>query len=240
MCDANVYKLVSSKENQTVRQCMRHVLSNKIFTTDKSNKMFNNNKANYGVIINNTKPSQQIVQVRGNERLITKNDWSKVFQIQTLQEKRADVKPKSVEKIKKAIIDDSGIDYVDKLIKLTDDEFDELLSNFEPRHEELQQIGSMLIHGPFEKDYLIQILSRWYFKVPHKGENAVDQWVSDYTVKEHTNRWFYSIVARIEDETIRNQWKNKFKYYTVDEDVKLDLNLDSDGFTLTCLDKNNY
>ena len=68
-CDPNVYKLVSRKANQTTRQVFRHVLSDKIWTTnDKDTKNYVKNIANHGFIINNTKPSQQIVQIKGDER----------------------------------------------------------------------------------------------------------------------------------------------------------------------------
>ena len=44
----------------------------------------------------------------------------------------------------------------------------------------------------------------------------------------------------IEYISIRNEWINKFKYQSVDETIKLDLNLDSDCFTLTNIDLNDY
>ena len=55
-----------------------------------------------------------------------------------------------------------------------------------------------------------------------------------------TNKWFYSIVNHIEDISIRDEWLNKFKNWSVDEIIKLDLNLDSDCFTLTNIDLTDY
>ena len=71
---------------------MRHVLSDKIFTLKPSDPAYADNRANHGVIINKTKPSQQIIQIRGDEKFVDESQWSKVFHVQTLQEKRTETK----------------------------------------------------------------------------------------------------------------------------------------------------
>ena len=65
----NVYKLSS-------RQLFRHVLSGKFYKPGDKN-----NRDNAGYIINDLKPETQIVTPDGHERLITKDEWIKVFPV---------------------------------------------------------------------------------------------------------------------------------------------------------------
>ena len=244
LCDYNVYSLVSRKENETTRQLFRHVLSNKIYQTDKNKKGFEQNKANHGFIINNTKPSQQIVQVRGDERIVSKEEWSKVFQIPNLEEKQ--LKKQLKQQLKKReskegideVIRFDTLEYIEKLIKLNDDEFDDLFSNFTSDFENLKTIGALLLHSPFEKEVIHDVLDRWYFKTPHQNEWSVDVFVERYYQQEKTNRWFYSVINRIEDEAVREEWRNRYKYYSVDEDARIDLA--DKTFSLSTLNTTNY
>ena len=198
-CDANVYKLVSrsatssglsKNATQTVRQCFRHVLSDKIFTTATNNPKRSDNKANHGVIINNTKPSQQIVQIRGDEKLIDKSQWSKVFHVPISQEeidkeKKQRKKESSLNKSTKTgnvesnleIYEDSLVfDYKGSLIELTDEEFENLLSNFDCEYYNLKSIGSMLLHSPLDKERVRDILTNWYFQRDHTNKASVDNY----------------------------------------------------------------
>ena len=244
LCDYNVYSLVSRKENETTRQLFRHVLSNKIYQTDKNKKGFEQNKANHGFIINNTKPSQQIVQVRGDERIVSKEEWSKVFQIPNLEEKqlKKQLKQQLKKRESKEGIDEvvrfDTLEYIEKLIKLNDDEFDDLFSNFTSDFENLKTIGALLLHSPFEKEVIHDVLDRWYFKMPHQNEWSVDVFVERYYQQEKTNRWFYSVINRIEDEAVREEWRNRYKYYSVDEDARIDLA--DKTFSLSTLNTTNY
>ena len=68
LCDSNVYKL-------NTRQAFRHVLSDKIYNRKGDDKY----KPNHGYILDNNKPSTQIITVRGGEPIITKEQWLKVF-----------------------------------------------------------------------------------------------------------------------------------------------------------------
>ena len=243
-CDANVYKLVSKNASQTVRQCFRHVLSDKIFTTARSHPKYSDNKANHGVIINNTTPSQQIVQVRGDEKVVDESQWSKVFHVQTLQEKRIETKiQKCLSKQPDQPIptpSELGIEYTGGLIELTDDEFDTLLSNFDCEYDNLKLIGSMLLHSPFDKERLRTILSRWYFQREHSNKSSVDNYVDKYYEYEESNRWFWSIVSKIDDVDVRNEWKNKYKSVAVDESINIETKLEEDAFTITDIGRENY
>lgn len=63
--DANVYKLNS-------RQAFRHILSDKTFKSKPTEKRAGTQEAL-------TKPSDQIITVRGNEPLIEKDEWLRFF-----------------------------------------------------------------------------------------------------------------------------------------------------------------
>ena len=62
------------------RQLFRHVLSDKIFKVNDEK-----NKLNRGLLANEAKPSQHIVQIRGNEPIIDESKWSKVFTLKNEQ-----------------------------------------------------------------------------------------------------------------------------------------------------------
>ena len=47
-------------------------------------------------------------------------------------------------------------------------------------------------------------------------------------------------MKHIEDISIRDEWLNKFKCWSVDETIKHDLNLNTDCFTLANIDLNDY
>lgn len=239
LCDPNVYNLVSKKKGETITQKFRHVLSRKIYTLNEKDKDFNKNRANYGFIINDTKPSQQIIQIKGNEKVVSKDEWSKVFQLQSLKEKRNELK-KNVET--KSSNDEScftnDIESHERLIQLNDDEFDDLMNNFDSEFDNLKTIGSMLLHSPFEKEFVRDVLTRWYFKKKHQNESSVDVFVDKYYEQENSNRWFYSIVKCIEDESVKNEWKDRFRYWSIDEDIEIDIN--DTSFTLSSLNKINY
>ena len=94
-CDRNVYKLRS-------RQAWRHVLSNKV-CYDKNLKE-TIRKQNHGKILNNLKPSTQLITPRGDERIVTKEEWIKVFPAKTeeeLSKEKEDKKKKDNKKSKK-------------------------------------------------------------------------------------------------------------------------------------------
>ena len=75
-CDPNVYKLVSRNSENTVRQAMSHVLSDKIYSIGSDK-----NVMNHGVILDGDAPSRQIIQIRGDELIVTKSDWEKYFKV---------------------------------------------------------------------------------------------------------------------------------------------------------------
>ena len=74
VCDKSIYRI-------NKRRMFRHVLSDKIFAANNPN-----NTITAGNILNNLTPDTQIVQIRGDEPIITKDKWLIVFpQIKPLE-----------------------------------------------------------------------------------------------------------------------------------------------------------
>ena len=216
--DPNVYSLVKH-DNKGGTQKFRHVLSDKIFVDSEDSKYSGNNKYNHGTIFNDLKPSTQIIQVSGNEKIITRSEWEKIFKLKPLSEKN--INKKNIDQTLQ--LNTSSIERMHKRIELTDKEFEELLSNPPPEFEYLETIGCNLLHSPFDKENVREILNKCYFKREHTNEFTLDSFVDRYYSFEETHKWFYSIVKRIEDITICEKWLNKFKYWSVDETIKLEL-----------------
>lgn len=99
------------------------------------------------------------------------------------------------------IIRFDSLEYNERLIKLNEDELYELLSLFPCEFDDLKSIGSILLHSPFEKEFIRDTLNKWYFQRRHTNESSVDEFVDRYYKQENTNRWFYSILSHIDDET---------------------------------------
>lgn len=95
---------------------------------NKDDKYCKSKKFNHGIIINDIKTSTQIIQVRSNDKIISRIEFLKVFKQSSLNDAKNDNKLKKIEQT--TSFDASSIDYTYKRIELTDDEFDELLSNF--------------------------------------------------------------------------------------------------------------
>ena len=130
LCDPNVYKLVSRKAGQTSRQVMRHVLSDKIY---KPNDV--KNRANHGFILDGLKPSTQIIQIRGSERVITEKEWGKVFKVK--KQARITAPSPSVNTAQPVrTTQPSSLDVSERLIRLNDEEMSKLQS-------ELQQVSEL-------------------------------------------------------------------------------------------------
>ena len=228
--DPNVYKITANKDGRGGTQKFRHVLSNKIYTTNEQDPNHNDNKFNHGTIINNTKPSQQIIQIRGNEKVIKRTEWLKLFRQRTLKEARNESKLKSVMKANNInetqqpnMFSATTLDYISQRIELSDDEFDELLNNFEPSHASLNGPLMSFLHSPFDKERVRDVLSRWYNKIEHANEKTLDDYVDRYYQQENNNKWFYSLMKHIEDPTTRKQWLDKFKYHDIDEEATINI-----------------
>lgn len=229
LCDPNVYKLVSKKADQTCRQLFRHVMSDKIFRVgDEKNKL------NHGFILDGKEAVTQIVQIRGNERVITKDQWNVLFEIVEKAEVK-DVVPQM--KVKNDIdMYLSDLNVNDGLIILNDNDMESLLKEFEPTYENFTGIVSNLIHSPYDEDQVIRYIERWYFTGEHQNMNTIQLYCDKYYEKVESNKWFYSIVKHMCDEK-RNEWKGRFADVGIDEDANINM---KDGFTLRNLREKDY
>ena len=190
LCDPNVYKLKT-------RQVFRHALSDKIFT-EKSEQ----NRETHGFILDDLKPSTQIVQIKGNEPVITKNQWINVFPeiiSKTAQLKIDREERKKNKGIKNTKIDD--IDFEDELIIFNDDEMDEFLNHFDPEFDNLLTKLAPLRYSPYSKEFLYNHLVKWYGSKEHTNgvENVVEQ-ILNYYKKEKSNKWFFSLLKHLPEE----------------------------------------
>ena len=214
LCDPNVYKIVPKKEGQVSRQVFRHVLSDKIYRPNDPQ-----NKANHGFIIDDLKPSTQIVQIRGNERIITEDQWGTLFKpFETRMEQRAAEK----EEKKKSTFDIDDFEVNEELIKFSHDDMQELLSHFEPTFENLMITLAPIRYGPFSYEFLYDNLVEWYGKGDHTNgvENVVAQ-MMNYHQREQTNRWFFSIIKHLDPDDKKDMLH---KYVPSGIDFSIDMN----------------
>jgi len=254
LCDPNVYHLVSKKEGQTTRQLFRHVLADKIFRRgDDQNKM------NHGYIIGNLPPSTQIVQVRGNEPIITKNQWSKLFtikedpivekKIKAAVDAKADANgpanaansESKLAAINVPSYDPTDLNAKSEAIILSDQEIQELLSNFEPTYDTFKSIVSNLLHSPYEKNKVQELIESWYFTGEHQNRNTIENYLNSYYEKiessdSRCNKWFFSIVKHIEDEQKRLEWRNKYISKGIDLTATIDMDDDFSFYEMRKID----
>lgn len=232
LCDPNVYKLVSKKDDQTIRQLFRHVLSDKIFKPNDPK-----NKQNHGKICDNLPPSTQIVQVRGGEEIIEKTEWSKIFSIQEdipiVPKKTAKTNIAQQIDLTEAVCD---LSYNEDLIKPSLDEIVELLLEFEPIYDVFNSIVSNLLHSPFDQEFCVNVIESWYFTGNHQNPQTIQVYADKYYEYTESNKWFYSIVKHLPKEK-RQKYLDKYALNTIDPDTQIELTTD---FSLKNLRQKNY
>ena len=230
LCDGNVYKLNS-------RQAFRHVLSDKIYNKKDDDKY----KPNHGYILNNMKPSTQIITVRGGEQIITKQQWLNVFKpLNKTEIVKQDVEHNadngvSVSHLNKRETDEAcqskqrfakhsqfhqcelkDIEYNDKVIMLSDDELINLLNCFESHNHNLIHDIAPLYNSPYTKEHLTDIITKWYTQTSHKTTDDIAGIVNKYYHYEDNNKWLFSLIKKIADDDKRMEWRDKFIRDVVD------------------------
>ena len=219
LCDPNVYKLNS-------RQLFRHSLSNKIFGSNDAG-----NKLNHGNLLNCAKPSQHIVQIKGDEKEITRDDWLKVFH------KKDEIKKITPEFLSTKVIDPDEFEINDDLIKMSSNELLLLMNEFEPIFENFEKVMINLFHSPFEKKFITNLVKEWYFQNDdHHNLNTVDVYSDQYYTKEDSNKWFFSIMKHLEHD-VKIKYLERYSINTIDENAKVDL---TDTFSLYDIRHKNY
>lgn len=225
-----------SKDTQ--KQTMRFVLSDKVYRPGDPK-----NAETAGVILDGKLPHMCTYQVWGGERIVSRAEWSKLFTItEDKPPKRNTVKtnvPETTQNTNIAATETSEL-YAspDFVIPVGEDVVLELLNEFEPTHAQLENIGCLLMHSPFDKETVERLLKQWYFQdgTDHHNKDTIDAYLKYYR-REYTNRWLFSIIKKIPDVAHRGKWYNEFNNKGIDPDIKIDL---EDDFSLMDIRKNDY
>ena len=225
-----------SKDTQ--KQTMRFVLSDKVYGPGDPK-----NAETAGNILDGKLPHMCTYQVWGGERIVSRSEWSKLFTItEDKPPKRNTVKtnvPDTTHNTNIAATETSEL-YAspDFVIPVGEDVVLELLNEFEPTHAQLENIGCLLMHSPFDKETVERLLKQWYFQngTDHHNKDTIDAYLKYYR-REYTNRWLFSIIKKIPDVAHRGKWYNEFNNKGIDPDIKIDL---EDDFSLMDIRKNDY
>ena len=114
-----------------------------------------------------------------------------------------------------------NLDASENLIKLTDEEMSELLSNFEPTYDNFKNIVSNLMHSPFGRDDALKWIESWYFSGDHQNKDTIKDYCENYHEIITNNKWFWSIVKHLKTDE-RNKWRTKgFEISIEDTDFNL-------------------
>ena len=209
-------KVDTSVYNVDTRRMFRHVLSDKTF------KEHGKSTITKGKILDDKLPSTQIVQIRGNEKLIEKDEWIKVFppirktDVEALFEEpealrtvfESQQSTKSSKNKKSIKLDDIEID--ENVIVFDGDEMDELLSHFEPEFNIFSQTLAPIIHGPYDKEILIEHFTKWYAqREHHNGVECIGTFINSYYEFNNTNKWFFSVIKHLDVDT-RDYYISKY------------------------------
>ena len=193
--DFNVYKCKT-------RQIWRHVLSRKFYKPDDEK-----NRDNRGVILNGLPPSSQIVQIRGNEPKIERDEWITVFPAKETPTNKAK-REREERKVNKVSIDNIELD--EDLIILNDEQLLDLLSNFESHNYDVMHVVNALYSSPYSKEKLIDILTQWQHKTIHRTYDDFTAILNRYYSHEQSNRWFFTLLKKLPEE-IRKQYSSEIK-----------------------------
>lgn len=221
--DESIYRVQSPKVEKSVqKQGMRFVLSDKVYG-DRSGTKEDVKAA--GFILDGKPPHTCVYQVWGGERIVPKEEWSKVFTVAEAAEKTKSKNKRDQKNIVKRINRENEFhaerEYV---IPVEENVVLELLNEFEPTHSQLEQIGCSLMHSPFDKETVERLLKEWYFQegTDHQNLDTVDAYLEYYEL-EYSNRWLFSIIKKIPNAEIRNKWYDEFKDEGIDPNIKLDI-----------------
>ena len=226
LCDPNVYKLVARNGKNSSMQKFRHVLSDKIYDADSPN-----NKKNHGCILNGNKPSTQIVQIRGNERIITESDWRTLFsEKETKMEARQRAKIEKKEKN----FDIDSIEFEDELIEFDRDEMLQFLSHFESHNNDLCHTIAPLYNSPYTKDFLIDVITEWYEQTPHRTLDNIEAIVNSFYHYERSNKWFFSLIKHLPQDT-KESYLNRYT-----RSIDFTININNSTWTLENIRKKVY
>lgn len=230
--DESIYT-IQNPTKDTQKQAMRFVLSNKVY----GKKDMKDVEA-AGNILCERLPHTCTYQVWGGERIVSREEWSKLFTIAEEEKPKRNIRKT---RITNTAPEEESELYAEKdyIIPVDEEVVSELLNEFEPTHAWLEQIGCLLLHSPFDKETVYDLLKDWYFQegTEHHNLNTVDAYVDKYYKRENSNRWLFSIIKKIPDAEKREKWHSEFNNKGIDPDIKLDL---QDDFTLDDIREKDY
>ena len=202
--DPNVYKLGT-------RQAMRHVLSDKIINDA-------NTTVTAGYILGIDKPSSQIITIRGDEDIITKEEWLKVFPTVVRVKEAEKMQREERKQLKRKA---NEFEFEDNLVLFDHDEMQELLSHFAPEFDIMSKTLAPIYHSPMDKQFIIDEMLEWYSQRDHSnGTNCVNNFIDSYYKYEATNKWFYSVIKHL-SEDVRQQYINKYKKSSINTELNI-------------------
>ena len=232
--DESIYTIQNPTKKDTRKQGMRFVLSNKIYGKEG---MVDVEAA--GNILGEKLPHTCTYQVWGGERIVSREEWSKVFTI--VEEEKPKRNARKARKAKLGCEKSENDFSADRkyVVPVDEDVVLELLNEFEPTHAQLEQIGCSLMNSPFDKETVEGLLKKWYFQegTDHHHFDTVDAYLNKYYKRENSNRWLFSIIKKIPDPVKREEWYSEFKSEGIDTDIKIDMR---DGFTYVDILKGDY
>lgn len=241
--DESIYTIQNPTKKDTQKQGMRFVLSNKVYGDPRGVKK---DEETAGYILKERLPHTCTYQVWGGERIVSREEWSKIFTIAEEEKPKRNTGKNTVKKTTKIAtrntnveIEDGNPDLYaepDYVIPVDEDVVLELLNEFEPTHAWLEQIGCLLMHSPFDKETVERLLKEWYFQegTDHNNKDTVDAYVNKYYEMECTNRWLFSIIKKIPDVAKREEWRCEFISKGIDPDIEPD---PRDDFSLSNIRK---
>lgn len=226
-CDPYVYKL-------TTRQCFRHVMSDKLYNRCNPRKEgkeesdwfstihSTENVINHGNILNNMPPDTQVITPKGTEKLITKEEWSKVFH----SVDGICVQTKSPALYSKIVSILQSNDTNEPML-FTKAEMVEFLSYFEPNFHSLLRTLRSLRRSPYSIEFLFDTMYEWYSTTKHvqPAAESIAGILDSYYVYEKSNNWLRYMLPYINIHIQGFDNDNIEKEYgsvPIDDVIKLD------------------
>ena len=257
-CDPNVYKLNTQQQIRHGLSdkyfgpgCEGQTIINK---EGKKQKLPKNAKTAGSFADPTNKPSHGIITIRGDEKEIwDEKTFYDLFEysetedkpkaskqkankeaIKTLSAKKA-TKPKANKKATKKTTQydvnavNAGFDESDNLIIFERDEMLEMLDNFDKNFNGVMCDIAWLYESPYDKEFLISVVSEWYQTVEHNNPDAPEQLINRFYKYEPSNKWFFTMLNKLEDEQTKEAYKKK--YLKGQQRVDMSVNINNGIYT---------
>ena len=81
------------------------------------------------------------------------------------------------------------------------------------------QINS-LFNSPYDKEFLIEVLTEWYNKSSHNTPDDIADIVNRYHKYEKSNKWFFTIIKHL-DENVRKEYIKAYAKSSINYDINI-------------------